>query len=267
MDRGKFEPESEAKTRTLQTPKGRGTRRIKGLRLPHPPLDAERGQALKMLFIALRAMLFSAGFILLWGWVALSLHHRYDTALGFTFSDWTPALGIALMAAGGTLAFACIATFVIRGEGTPAPMDPPRKFVAAGPYQFVRNPMYIGGFLVLAASASTNSRSPFCSLPCHGFYSRISLSSSTKSRISAPHLARPTKHIVARCTAGCLSASRFAKCPIIRLHVHLHRNSLNERKLADVTLQGLSTKCRDWSVWTRASRLTVSGPERTNNRR
>ena len=103
-----------------------------------------------MLFIALRAMLFSAGFILLWGWVALSLHHRYDTALGFTFSDWTPALGIALMAAGGTLAFACIATFVIRGEGTPAPMDPPRKFVAAGPYQFVRNPMYIGGFLVLA---------------------------------------------------------------------------------------------------------------------
>jgi protein-S-isoprenylcysteine O-methyltransferase Ste14 len=29
-------------------------------------------------------------------------------------------------------------------------MDPPRNFVAAGPYQFVRNPMYIGGFLVLA---------------------------------------------------------------------------------------------------------------------
>ena len=59
-------------------------------------------------------------------------------------------MDIALMAAGGTLAFACIATFVTRGEGTPAPMDPPRKFVAAGPYRFVRNPMYIGGFLVLA---------------------------------------------------------------------------------------------------------------------
>jgi protein-S-isoprenylcysteine O-methyltransferase Ste14 len=87
-----------------------------------------------MLFIALRAMLFSTGFILLWGWVALSLHRRYDTTLGFAFSGWTLALGIALMAAGGT----------------PAPMDPPRKFVAAGPYRFVRNPMYIGGFLVLA---------------------------------------------------------------------------------------------------------------------
>jgi protein-S-isoprenylcysteine O-methyltransferase Ste14 len=105
---------------------------------------------MKTLFIALRAIFFSAGFIFLWGWVALSLHRRCDTTLSFPFSGWTPALGIALMAAGGALAFACIATFVTRGEGTPAPMDPPRKFVAAGPYQFVRNPMYIGGFLVLA---------------------------------------------------------------------------------------------------------------------
>jgi protein-S-isoprenylcysteine O-methyltransferase Ste14 len=105
---------------------------------------------MKTLFIALRALLFSAGFIFLWGWVALTLHHRYESTLGFAFPGWTPALGIVFVAVGGTLAFACIATFVIRGEGTPAPMDPPRKFVAAGPYQFVRNPMYIGGFLMLA---------------------------------------------------------------------------------------------------------------------
>jgi protein-S-isoprenylcysteine O-methyltransferase Ste14 len=105
---------------------------------------------MKTLFIALRALLFGAGFIFLWGWVALTLHHRYDSTLGFAFPGWTLALGIVLVTVGGTLAFACIATFVIRGEGTPAPMDPPRKFVAAGPYQFVRNPMYIGGFLVLA---------------------------------------------------------------------------------------------------------------------
>jgi protein-S-isoprenylcysteine O-methyltransferase Ste14 len=105
---------------------------------------------MKMLVIALRAILFSTGFILLWGWVALSLQRRYDSTVDFAFSGWTPALGIALMSVGGTLAVACIATFVTRGEGTPAPMDPPRKFVAAGPYRFVRNPMYIGGFLVLA---------------------------------------------------------------------------------------------------------------------
>lgn len=105
---------------------------------------------MKMLFIAVRALLFSSGFILLWGWVALSLSRRYDATLGFAFAGWTPALGIAVMAVGGTLALACIATFVTRGEGTPAPMDPPRKFVTVGPYQLVRNPMYIGGFLVLA---------------------------------------------------------------------------------------------------------------------
>ena len=53
------------------------------------------------------------------------------------------------MVVGGVIAFTCIATFVTRGEGTPAPFDPPRKFVAAGPYRYVRNPMYVGGFIVL----------------------------------------------------------------------------------------------------------------------
>src|SRR5260370_2010083 len=105
---------------------------------------------MKTLFIALRAAIFGTGFILLWGWVALGLHHRYDATLGFALTGWTRALGIALMAAGGTLAFACVATFVTRGEGTPAPFDPPRKFVAAGPYRFMRNPMYLAGLIVLS---------------------------------------------------------------------------------------------------------------------
>jgi protein-S-isoprenylcysteine O-methyltransferase Ste14 len=104
---------------------------------------------MKTLFIALRAALFSTGFAYLWGWVAWGLHRRYDSTLGFALPEWTRAVGIALLAAGGILGFACIATFVMRGQGTPAPMDPPRKFVAAGPYKFVRNPMYIGGCMVL----------------------------------------------------------------------------------------------------------------------
>src|SRR5260221_10188676 len=104
---------------------------------------------MKTLLIALRATIFGTGFILLWGWVALSLHRRYDTTLGFALPGWTRILGITLMTAGGILALACVATFVTRGQGTPAPFDPPRKFVAAGPYKFLRNPMYIGGFFLL----------------------------------------------------------------------------------------------------------------------
>jgi protein-S-isoprenylcysteine O-methyltransferase Ste14 len=104
---------------------------------------------MKTLFIALRSAFFSALFIWLWGWVALSLHRKYDATLGYTLPAWSRALGITFLAAGGVLAFACIATFVTRGQGTPAPMDPPRKFVAAGLYKLVRNPMYIGGFIIL----------------------------------------------------------------------------------------------------------------------
>jgi len=105
---------------------------------------------MKTLFIAIRAAIFATGFIYLWGWAALGVHDRYDLTLGFALPGWTRALGIAVMVVGGAIALACVATFVVHGEGTPAPMDPPRKFVAVGPYKFVRNPMYIGGFLVLA---------------------------------------------------------------------------------------------------------------------
>lgn len=34
--------------------------------------------------------------------------------------------------------------FAVRGHGTPAPIDPPKTFVASGLYRFVRNPMYLG---------------------------------------------------------------------------------------------------------------------------
>ncbi len=104
---------------------------------------------MKTLFIALRSAVFSTGFVFGWGWVAWIVHLRYDSTLGFALPGWTRAPGIVLLVAGGILALACITTFFIRGEGTPAPFDPPRKFVAVGPYKFVRNPMYIGGFTLL----------------------------------------------------------------------------------------------------------------------
>jgi protein-S-isoprenylcysteine O-methyltransferase Ste14 len=56
------------------------------------------------------------------------------------------AVGVAgwfLIAGGIALYFACAFWgFALRGRGTPAPMDPPKKLVVEGPYRVVRNPMY-----------------------------------------------------------------------------------------------------------------------------
>ena len=43
----------------------------------------------------------------------------------------------------------CISLFIRIGNGTLAPWNPTRKFVIAGPYRYVRNPMIIGVLIVL----------------------------------------------------------------------------------------------------------------------
>jgi protein-S-isoprenylcysteine O-methyltransferase Ste14 len=91
---------------------------------------------------------------LLFAWIALSAR-RFDPALGVSLPEGiiAKACGIALMTAGGSLVFTCIAIFVVRGKGTPALFDAPREFVATGPYRYVRNPMYIGGLSLLIGFA------------------------------------------------------------------------------------------------------------------
>lgn len=42
----------------------------------------------------------------------------------------------------------CFYDFVQKGKGTPAPNDPPKELVVSGLYQYVRNPMYVGVFLI-----------------------------------------------------------------------------------------------------------------------
>ena len=104
---------------------------------------------MKTFFVAVRAVLYGVGFVLLWGWVASGVR-RYDARLGIGISPaWRP-VGMLLIVAGGVVVVACVASFVFRGQGTPAPFDPPRAFVPSGPYRYVRNPMYIGAALVLA---------------------------------------------------------------------------------------------------------------------
>jgi len=98
--------------------------------------------------VALRSVVFACAFLWLWAWVALSLR-RFDTALGGPLAAWTHLPGWAVLALGGAVAAWCIAAFVVRGHGTPALFDAPRRLVAAGPYRYTRNPMYVGGALLL----------------------------------------------------------------------------------------------------------------------
>src|SRR5438445_12748925 len=77
-------------------------------------------------------------------------------------------LAMLVIVAGAGLAIASILTFAFIGKGTPAPFDPPRKLVVAGPYRWVRNPMYIGaGLVLLGAAMFYGSLAPVRSpIPC-----------------------------------------------------------------------------------------------------
>jgi protein-S-isoprenylcysteine O-methyltransferase Ste14 len=56
-------------------------------------------------------------------------------------------LGVILAAAGASLSYSCMIVFIARGRGTAFPTDPPKEFVAAGPYRYTRNPMYVGNII------------------------------------------------------------------------------------------------------------------------
>ena len=43
----------------------------------------------------------------------------------------------------------CFWGFLVRGGGTPAPIEPPKELVVSGLYNYIRNPMYVGVLLVI----------------------------------------------------------------------------------------------------------------------
>ncbi len=63
----------------------------------------------------------------------------------------TLSILLALMGAGMVIWVSIV--FVTHGRGTPIPIEPPKDFVGAGLYRFVRNPMYFGALLALFAEA------------------------------------------------------------------------------------------------------------------
>jgi protein-S-isoprenylcysteine O-methyltransferase Ste14 len=64
------------------------------------------------------------------------------------------AVGWLLVMTGAALYVTCAFWgFALRGKGTPAPFDPPKKLVVEGPYRIVRNPMYWSVVLVMMGEA------------------------------------------------------------------------------------------------------------------
>ncbi len=62
-------------------------------------------------------------------------------------------VGFLPLLSGVVLYLWCAGAFTFIGKGTPAPIDAPKVLVIQGPYQWVRNPMYIAVLLVVIGEA------------------------------------------------------------------------------------------------------------------
>jgi protein-S-isoprenylcysteine O-methyltransferase Ste14 len=57
-------------------------------------------------------------------------------------------LAIPLWLIGSLVILDCFWNFTVKGRGTPVPIDPPKELVITGPYNYVRNPIYVGVLLI-----------------------------------------------------------------------------------------------------------------------
>lgn len=103
---------------------------------------------MRTVFNILRSLVYASGFLFVWGWLAWSAR-SWDERWAEPLPAWVQPIGAVVFVMGAGLALWCVLTFASFGRGTPAPFDPPRRFVVRGPYRFVRNPMYIGGIAML----------------------------------------------------------------------------------------------------------------------
>lgn len=62
-------------------------------------------------------------------------------------------LGGVVILLGAAIYFRCAWEFAVRGLGTPAPIAPTKFLVTTALHRYVRNPMYIGVFLVVMGQA------------------------------------------------------------------------------------------------------------------
>jgi protein-S-isoprenylcysteine O-methyltransferase Ste14 len=60
---------------------------------------------------------------------------------------------VVVIAAGAVLYVWCVTNFAAVGDGTPGLWDAPKRVVAAGPYRWVRNPIYLAALVIVLGEA------------------------------------------------------------------------------------------------------------------
>lgn len=73
---------------------------------------------------------------------------RYGVELLAFDLGWARWSGAGVIALGAVVYFSCTWDFNARGQGTPAFWDPPRRLMLNPWFRVVRNPMYVGVFLM-----------------------------------------------------------------------------------------------------------------------
>lgn len=112
---------------------------------------------------ALRALVFTIGFLLVVLGLLPAVFH-YLGRVPFGGADfwaiarefWTSLyrlIGIAFFVVGLTAYLACSAWLIFFGRGPHVEFDPPKVFVATGPYRWVRNPVVITLILTVLGEA------------------------------------------------------------------------------------------------------------------
>jgi protein-S-isoprenylcysteine O-methyltransferase Ste14 len=85
------------------------------------------------------------------GFVPFRIVSRDPGLLAWSTTRVVIATPVAVL--GLSIYFWCLWDFAVTGRGTPAPIDPPKHLVVRGLYRYLRNPMYVGVLLVVAAWA------------------------------------------------------------------------------------------------------------------